>query len=347
MKKLLLLLLMVTGMVNAQIVNIPDPVFKAKLLAASPSNRIASTDEYPTYSPTSPPSFVKIDANNDGEIQVSEALLIKILWLDRVDSQLITNMEGIEAFVNLRYLYLSNNQIASLDVSNNVNLTYIDLFNNRLTSLDVSNNVNLYYLNCNYNQLTSLVIGDIHLQVLHCQRNQLTSLPDIDHLMELNCQYNQLTTLDLTRNRDILAVYCNNNQLITLFVKNGKDDEYLQFSNNPNLTYICADAAQVSSVQAQAGSGVIVDSNCVLGLNENHFENTITVYPNPSRSTVAVSSNSVVKSIQITDYMGRVVNVKSVNDLQIQIDVSGFANGVYFFKIETENGTKIEKIIKE
>jgi hypothetical protein len=64
MKKYLYLLLLLSGFSYAQIVTIPDANFKAKLLEASPTNVIAYNNG----------GYIKIDVNNDGEIQQSEAL---------------------------------------------------------------------------------------------------------------------------------------------------------------------------------------------------------------------------------------------------------------------------------
>ena len=55
---------------NAQIVNIPDANFKAKLLAASPSNQIAINLAG---------NYNKIDTNDNGEIEQSEALQVLVL----------------------------------------------------------------------------------------------------------------------------------------------------------------------------------------------------------------------------------------------------------------------------
>ncbi|WP_339888912.1 hypothetical protein [uncultured Flavobacterium sp.] len=78
MKKLyFLVVLAMSFATQAQIVNIPDANFKANLLGASSSNYTASTIASPFASPGN--NFVKIDTNNDGEIQVSEALAIKYL----------------------------------------------------------------------------------------------------------------------------------------------------------------------------------------------------------------------------------------------------------------------------
>jgi Leucine-rich repeat (LRR) protein len=49
-----------------------------------------------------------------------------------------------------------NNQLTSLDVSQNTALTELDCNDNQLTSLNVSQNTALTYLDCSDNQLTSL-----------------------------------------------------------------------------------------------------------------------------------------------------------------------------------------------
>ena len=92
------------GVAHAQIVNIPNANFKAKLLTASPSNQIAST-QTPIYNSSNNTwivsSYNKIDTNNDGQIQVSEAQTIKYLKLSGGG---ITNLEGIAGFINIIFL---------------------------------------------------------------------------------------------------------------------------------------------------------------------------------------------------------------------------------------------------
>ena len=81
-----------------------------------------------------------VDTNGDDEISYTEAEAIT--YLD-VSSEHISDMTGIEAFVNLEYLGCESNQLTSLDVSNNLDLESLSCSNNLLTSLDVSNLVNL------------------------------------------------------------------------------------------------------------------------------------------------------------------------------------------------------------
>jgi hypothetical protein len=127
MKKLLLSLLFFTGIANAKIVNIPDANFKAKLLSANPSNQIASTQTPDMNGNVF--SFNKIDTNSDGEIQVSEAQIIKCLYIN--NSQ-INYLTGIEAFTNLQLLNCSQNYLQSLNVSELTNLQHLYCYFNQI-----------------------------------------------------------------------------------------------------------------------------------------------------------------------------------------------------------------------
>lgn len=121
MKKLYTLLFLVYGFIaNAQIVNIPDANFKAKLLQASPSIQIAKSTAG---------LWIKVDANNDGEIQITEATQVAALY---VNFSSISSLTGIESFTNLKVLSCYNNTIATLDVSMLPLLQELYCFNNSL-----------------------------------------------------------------------------------------------------------------------------------------------------------------------------------------------------------------------
>ncbi len=148
MKKIyfLLIALSLFTTAKAQIVNIPDANFKAELLKSDSSNQIARDLSE---------KYFKIDTNNDGEIQVSEArnvLILNVRW------SYISSVAGIQSFVNLTYLYCENNQLTSLDVSALVNLRGLFCSSNQLTSIDLSNTNMLDVFMCDDNNLTSLII---------------------------------------------------------------------------------------------------------------------------------------------------------------------------------------------
>ncbi len=101
MKKLLLLLLLMTGMAKAQIITNFDPGFKNILLnyvtVDTNNDGIAETD-YTGY----------MDTNRDGQIQVSEAQAVKSLVLGYFSgspfmSYALQSVAGIENFTNVTY----------------------------------------------------------------------------------------------------------------------------------------------------------------------------------------------------------------------------------------------------
>jgi uncharacterized repeat protein (TIGR01451 family) len=243
-----------TFFAQSQTVNIPDANFKAKLLQASSTNFIASS-QTPVYNAGNwyVTSYHDIDTNHDGEIQVSEAQAIK--WLD-INTSYISNFTGIEFFTNLQNLSCSNNQLTSLDVSGltnlknfscvqnqlsslNVsgltNLQQLDCYNNQLTSLNVSGLTNLQQLDCYNNQLTSLNVSSLtNLKRLDCSSNQLPSLNilGLTHLQRLDCYNNQLTSLNVSGLTNLLFLSCSNNQLPSLNVSSLTNLQYLYCYNN-------------------------------------------------------------------------------------------------------------------
>jgi Leucine-rich repeat (LRR) protein len=98
-----------------------------------------------------------IDTNGDEAISPSEAEAIPHM---NVSERGISDMTGIEAFINLERLNCWKNQFTGLDVSQNTALLYLYCAHNQLTSLDVSNNTALVVLHCFSNQLTSLDISN-------------------------------------------------------------------------------------------------------------------------------------------------------------------------------------------
>ncbi len=228
MRKIYFLLVICFGFAaQAQIVNIPDANFKAKLLLASTSNPIASTQ-----APNAVGSFTTyntIDTNGDGEIQQSEAIQIKCLNLY---SSTISNLTGIEAFTQLQSLWCNQNQLTQLDVVNLNNLKFFNCSNNQLTSLNVVGLNNLQRFWCNNNQLSSL---------------SLIGLTNLDIFV---CRYNQLTTLEFPNSFNLNSVDCSYNPpLSTIFIKDGRIFNSFEFVSNPNLEYICADENEIVSIQ--------------------------------------------------------------------------------------------------
>jgi hypothetical protein len=84
----------------------------------------------------------------------------------------------------------------------------------------------------------------------------------------------------------------------------------------------------------------------MLGLNQ--FENiSVSVSPNPVKNVLHISAKDNITSIQLFDIQGRLLQTKLENNNNSSLNLSGKTNGIYFVKVVTDKGMKVEKIIKE
>ena len=76
--------------------------------------------------------------------------------------------------------------------------------------------------------------------------------------------------------------------------------------------------------------------------------NDIKVYPNPVADNLIIETNNNLLGINAKIYsiLGQEINSVFLNEQQNSIDVSHFQNGIYIVKIETLDGIKTFKIIK-
>ena len=200
-----------------------------------------------------------IDTNGlNGNILNSDAESVITL---NIFSKNITDLTGIEAFVNLKYLYCYFNNVQALDLQYNLQLEVLDIENNSLTSLniaqnselkelyvsnnilsnlDVSNNFNLEVLSCNLNNLTQLDISNnLYLSVLWCYSNDLSSISLGQNILleSLFCGDNNLTELNISNNSLLETISCGQNNLSNLSISNCENLSYLDVSGN-NLNSI-------------------------------------------------------------------------------------------------------------
>lgn len=253
-----IILIFLTVICNAQIVNIPNANFKAKLIELGK------------------------DTNADGQIQLAEALAVTSLGLSDAS---ISDITGIEAFTNLQSLYCNNNQLTALNLQGLTNLQTLLCSNNQITTLNVQGLTNLQYLYCDYNQLPSLnlqgltnlydlrciynqlttlnVQGLTNLQYLYCYNNQLSTLnlQGLTNLYDLRCDSNQLTSLNVQGLPILQTLLCSENQLTTLNVQGLTNLQMLYCHNNlltnlnaqglTNLQTLSCDSNQLTTINVQ------------------------------------------------------------------------------------------------
>jgi hypothetical protein len=72
------------------------------------------------------------------------------------------------------------------------------------------------------------------------------------------------------------------------------------------------------------------------------------IYPNPSKSIVTIASPQTVSGykLKVTDLTGKIVYSNDLSGVENTVDISNYANGLYFFEINLGNKTETIKIIK-
>jgi len=143
-----------------QPVNIPDVNFKAYLIGNT-----------------------SININGDTEIQVSEANLFNgAIYCNNMN---ISDLTGIEYFINLTDLSCSDNQLVSIDITQNYLLENLFCENNNLTNIDLSSQTSFINLYLSGNNLSSLdlshfacgqiiellLVGNMDLQCIQVDNN--------------------------------------------------------------------------------------------------------------------------------------------------------------------------------
>lgn len=88
-----------------------------------------------------------------------------------------------------------------------------------------------------------------------------------------------------------------------------------------------------------------------LGLRTFANADIIKLFPNPAQSTLSWNINKKavhIKSVEITDYLGRTVFTHATeNSAQQQINIGSLAAGPYLFKCVTDKGIYMNKFVKQ
>ena len=84
----------------------------------------------------------------------------------------------------------------------------------------------------------------------------------------------------------------------------------------------------------------------IIGIQENALENAFTVYPNPTNSSLTITTSVNHSSIQIVNTLGQVVFTK---EKSTSLNLTLLPSGIYFIQLVDNKGRVIgnEKFVKE
>lgn len=222
---------------KAQVIDFPDANFKAKLLQANVGFDVFS---FPMI----------IDANNNGEIEVSEVQAIHTLDISNGG---ISDLTGISYFTEVVVLNCSYNSLANLNLNSLLNLKSLNCSGNLLTNLTIDNAISLNYLHAHHNSLISVNVN-------------------LDNIVEeLDLSYNNLTSFAISGTSFGDTFSISNNQLTSLTLNNC--NFYTFYADYNNLTSV--QFLGVNHIYRYAGFSH--NQFSVLNLNV-HFDTECTLY---------------------------------------------------------------------
>ena len=152
-----------------------------------------------------------IDMGYDSELNgyvVNEKIQsVEILNLNGRKNK-ISNLTGIDTFINLKELYAADHTLTFIDITSNQLLEVLDVSNNKISSINVSSIAGLIHLSIEKNKLTAIDISNnTRLDHLAISSNEIYELDlhnnlEIRHLLMNNTK---ISTIDLARFENLIT----------------------------------------------------------------------------------------------------------------------------------------------
>lgn len=248
--------------------------------------------------------LINLGIDSDGEInqrilKVDAEKVFSLNLYSQNANDKISDLSGIEGFVNLKNLYAGRNNLASIDLSANTLLDSLSLEANLLSTIDVSNNTNLLWLDLKSNDITSVtgLSEATQLRWLALSFNLLEEFSiHNESLVNLLISDNLLTSFDVSGAVNLESILIKTNQLpamdlssntkLQVLVSSDNKLETLDLSNNINLRYLWS------------------SSNLYSSLDVSPLENLIDlrVTRNPNLLCIKIMSGQDIPTVQISDY---------------------------------------------
>ena len=294
----------------------------------------------------------------DGQFLTTDALgVLELLIQERS----ISDLTGIEAFIDLLSLVAFENNLSSIDLSQlPITLHSLFLDNNNLTDIDLSPIPNIVNLNLSSNNFTQIDASNlIHMFAFYVSNNlELSSIliENCTNLQALGFKNTKIQTVDLSSCPSLRWVDCfDNNYLDSLdFTYNQNLEEVRSFNssltsinlpNNPDLVYLSVGNTQLTELNV---------TNCP-SLEELYFTNigltSIDVTQNPNLERLFFSDNQII-DLDITQNPNltwvicdnnEIQNVDFMNNLNL-IEFNCDNNPIEEF-INIQGAVNLEKLI--
>ena len=231
-----------------------------------------------------------LNSNGDSEIQLSEAQAYTGTIF--ISNQNVSDLTGLEAFINLNQFFCGNNQISNIDLSSNTALTYIDCSQNNISTLDLSSNTSI---------------------------------------QTVKCSDNNISQLNLSVNSQLINLNCASNSLVYLNIQNGNNTNFIasQFdaTGNPNLTCITADDvsyanSNFTNIDSQTSFNLNCPPPCYVNIPDTNFKSYLV-----GNTLINTNGNSEIECSEAVDFTGDITcpnqNIADFTGLEEFVNITG------------------------
>ncbi len=238
---------------------------------------------------------------------ITEEELLAVRSLDCSHAK-ICDLEGIGLFPNLETLNCSENELTSIDLSQNPALVTVNCAKNEIAALDVSMCGALSDLNCEENKLTALDVSkNTALTALKCNDNAIAGLDVTANplLKDLQCYCNPIGNIDVSHNPELekldawevgfTELDVSNNPKLTYLNCDYSSLTSLDLSNNPDITVLYCAFNQLSELDVSRQTGLEL-----LSCGNNKLE-TLRLHPDMPLEILLCDSNCLSK-LDLTPY---------------------------------------------
>ncbi|CAL2055200.1 hypothetical protein [Tenacibaculum sp. 190524A05c] len=177
------------------------------------------------------------DISGDGQVPTD---LIETVTILNLSSKGITDLTGIEDFVALEELKANQNDLTSINLTNNpaLRVLWIRQGNNNFSSIDVSKNTALEDFRIQYSGTSLDISNNTALTQFMCTDCGLTSFNTTSNtsLNYLDLEGSDITTLDLSTNINLTGLEIDRTNLVELDLSKNTLLKYLYADNITSLT---------------------------------------------------------------------------------------------------------------
>lgn len=258
-------------------IHIPDIIFETKLIEQG----------------------IDSDGIINQQILKTDAEAVNSLNLSFSGEGEISDMTGIEGFINLTYLSAVQNAFTEIDLSSNTLLDTLRLQGNNLGSFDISNNPKLILLDLTSTLLSSFSGAEeaTQLKELRVSFNYLEEFrlenESIEHLL---ISHNLLTSINLSGAPNLTGILLTSNFLTAIDLSSNTALETLLISDN-KLTSL--DIEQNSHL-----AYLYISSNLLTNLDVSYNQELVDLWTrnNPNLTCIKIQNGQDIPTVDLSDY---------------------------------------------